>query len=309
MADYPALPLWTDRYLADTRHLDAQRHGAYLLLLMEAWRRPNCTLPNNEIMLAKLAACTPEQWAEIRDDVMAFWTLDGRSQEWRQKGLTKERAFVRSKSDKQRDRISKRWKTNKKDDTAVVPQGIPDRYRSDTPTPTPTVSDTSLRSASDGIAAPQNRPPETPEKTPEKSPSAKAELDRITDLCSAAANLGPNPHPNFIIIAPILSWLKAGADLDMDIIPTIRALSARPGVTPRGWNYFSEAVMRSFAIRQQSPPERSKNANNKTNGGRGVLGVIEELEREMKNGQPDSHQEPGQASGVSLPRIADQREH
>jgi hypothetical protein len=43
MAEFPALPLWTDAYLGDTRHLSQSEHGAYLLLLITAWRTPNCS--------------------------------------------------------------------------------------------------------------------------------------------------------------------------------------------------------------------------------------------------------------------------
>jgi hypothetical protein len=44
MAEYPFLPLWTDAYFADTRHLTLEQHGAYLLLIIEAWRRADCCI-------------------------------------------------------------------------------------------------------------------------------------------------------------------------------------------------------------------------------------------------------------------------
>lgn len=48
MSSFPSLPLFTDAFLADTGHLSAQETGAYLLLLMMAWRLPECRLPDND---------------------------------------------------------------------------------------------------------------------------------------------------------------------------------------------------------------------------------------------------------------------
>jgi uncharacterized protein YdaU (DUF1376 family) len=73
MAEYPALSIWTDAYLADTRHLTAAQHGAYLLLLFEAWRSPTCSLPIDDRKLAPLAAMTLRQWQQNKEVVLAFW--------------------------------------------------------------------------------------------------------------------------------------------------------------------------------------------------------------------------------------------
>lgn len=135
MADFPALPLWTDAYLADTRHLSTLEHGAYLLLLMEAWRRPHCDLPDNDMVLSRLAGLPLVDWEEIKPVVMAFWTRDGRRKVWTQKRQKKERLYVAQKSQSQRDKVAKRWDKEKNPDTTVIPNG----YRSDTPTPTPTI--------------------------------------------------------------------------------------------------------------------------------------------------------------------------
>src|SRR6266550_8875697 len=102
MAQFPALPLWTDAYLGDTRHLKQAEHGAYLLLLMSAWREPDCSLPDDDRLLARYAGCDLRTWRHQKPAIMAFWNLhdDGR---WRQKRLTAERQYVVNLSTKRAD--------------------------------------------------------------------------------------------------------------------------------------------------------------------------------------------------------------
>lgn len=126
MAEFPSLNLWTDAYLSDTRHLSTLEHGAYLLLIMEAWRRPHCDLPDDDRMLARLAGVHPDEWEEMRPIIMAFWTLDGRSKTWKQKRLTKERDAAKKRSKSQADKAAKRWNKTKKDDAAASIDECPD---------------------------------------------------------------------------------------------------------------------------------------------------------------------------------------
>lgn len=140
MAEFPALPLWTDAYLADTRHLSTLEHGAYLLLLMEAWRRPHCDLPDDDRILSRLAGLTMSEWEEVKPIVMALWTFDGRSKTWKQNRLSIERSYVKKKSRSQRDKAARRWNKRKNTDAAA----LPDECRDDAPTPTPTPNRTTL---------------------------------------------------------------------------------------------------------------------------------------------------------------------
>lgn len=150
MAQFPALPLFTDAYLADTRHLSAEQHGAYLLLLMEAWRRPTCSLPDDDEMLARLACMSAERWALNRGTVMAFWAFDGRRKEWSQLRLTDERSYVRQKSVSQRHKAAKRWNSTTKGNAAAMPEGMPEGC----PLPTPTIVDTNVSTLSEIPASP-----------------------------------------------------------------------------------------------------------------------------------------------------------
>lgn len=120
MAEFPAMPLWTDAYLGDTTHLTTTEHGAYLLLLIAMWRAPAKSLPADDKMLARYARCTAGQWARMRPVIMAFFREEGgRVTQGR---LTDEAVAVKQKSRKQSDRAKARWlKTNKTHDAAAMP--------------------------------------------------------------------------------------------------------------------------------------------------------------------------------------------
>jgi uncharacterized protein YdaU (DUF1376 family) len=104
-----------------------------MLLLMEAWRRPSCSRPDNDVMLARLASLSEDLWASVRDTIMLFWKLDGRSKTWTQKRLSAQRDFSRTRSESQRDKAVKRWNTGTTDDGAAVPDACP----ADAPYPHP----------------------------------------------------------------------------------------------------------------------------------------------------------------------------
>jgi len=72
MAEFPALPLWTDAYIADTQHLTNEEHGVYLRLLMFAWRSPDNSLPDDPMRLATMVGMTMFKWRRVDD---SRWSL------------------------------------------------------------------------------------------------------------------------------------------------------------------------------------------------------------------------------------------
>jgi uncharacterized protein YdaU (DUF1376 family) len=95
------MPYFGDAYMADTRHLSLEEHGAYHLLLLIAWRSPNCALPDDDKRIAQMLGITAKKWATLKPTVMAFWTRTKHGFE--QKRLSKERRWVDEKSRKNRD--------------------------------------------------------------------------------------------------------------------------------------------------------------------------------------------------------------
>lgn len=104
----PAIPLFGDAYIADTRHLSLEEHGAYLQLLMIAWRTDDCSLPDDDKRLAQMLGITVSRWGKIKPTVMAFWEREG--DRWTQKRLQKERAFVNKKREQNAEAANARWK-------------------------------------------------------------------------------------------------------------------------------------------------------------------------------------------------------
>ncbi len=103
----PSIPLFGDAYLADTRHLSLEEHGAYLQLLMIAWRIEGCCLPDDDARLARMLGVTAAKWRKLKPSVMAFWTLQDGA--WKQARLTKEREFVEQKRAKNKAAAETRW--------------------------------------------------------------------------------------------------------------------------------------------------------------------------------------------------------
>lgn len=101
------MPVFPDAYLYDTRHLSLEEHGAYWLLLMAAWRMPDCALPDDDVRLARILAISAKKWARLKPVVMGFWQLDdGR---WTQKRLLQERRYVEHKREVNTSAAEARW--------------------------------------------------------------------------------------------------------------------------------------------------------------------------------------------------------
>ncbi len=98
MAEFPALPLWTDALIGDTYHLTPAQFGAYMRLLIAAWRRPNCDLPDDDRFLGRVVG-DQRGWHRLKPIVMPFFDQsdDGF---YRQKRLLAERNWCATKAAK-----------------------------------------------------------------------------------------------------------------------------------------------------------------------------------------------------------------
>lgn len=79
------MPLYVAKYIADTTLFTTEEHGAYLLLLLSAWRNGG-VLPDDDRKLALVVKATPSRWRKLRDALASKFEIgDG---VWRQKRLS-----------------------------------------------------------------------------------------------------------------------------------------------------------------------------------------------------------------------------
>ncbi|EEW8153466.1 TPA: DUF1376 domain-containing protein [Escherichia coli] len=92
MAALPYMQLYIADYLADTMHLSAEEHGAYLLLMFNYWQTGK-PIPKNR--LAKIARLTNERWADVEPSLREFFYDNG--EEWVHLRIEEDLASVREK--------------------------------------------------------------------------------------------------------------------------------------------------------------------------------------------------------------------
>lgn len=92
MAALPYMQLYIADYLADTMHLSAEEHGAYLLLMFNYWQTGK-PIPKNR--LAKIARLTNERWVDVEPSLQEFFCDNG--EEWVHLRIEEDLASVREK--------------------------------------------------------------------------------------------------------------------------------------------------------------------------------------------------------------------
>jgi uncharacterized protein YdaU (DUF1376 family) len=87
----PWMPLYIADYLADTAHLSAAQHGAYMLLIMHYWA--NEGLPSDEESIRRITRLSNRQWSQSCDLLKSLF-----SEDWRHKRIDEELAKSIEKS-------------------------------------------------------------------------------------------------------------------------------------------------------------------------------------------------------------------
>jgi len=224
MSQYPALPLFVREYRMDTLHLTTEQHGAYLLLIMQAWSSPQCRLPDCNEKLAAWAGLSLARWGDIRPVLEPFFAIRGGW--WTQKRLSKEWHFIHEQQKKRRERarqggIAKSLKDNGKGRAASTLGAERKQASSMPPTPTP------------------KNPPEVP-------------LENIEEWLRGVAEGYP------LVVAPDIHVMRNLMDEGIvrdDIVAGIEA-AVKSGFRPRYWSKLVGWVRRAAQDRLARAPAK-----------------------------------------------------
>lgn len=191
------MPLYVSDYLRDTQRLTGTQHGAYLLLLMEAWTHEGA-VPSDDLELAMICRLTPREWKAQKRVVLGFWTLSEDGAAYIHKRVMAELDRARKITDKRsqagKNGAAKRWQ----EDGKSHGKGIANGSQTDAPSPSP-------------YSVPNGTGAEAPSIDPEK----KAWADALS-LLTTAGRMKDGPARAFI------GKLKADNGIEVkDLLPAI----------------------------------------------------------------------------------------
>lgn len=232
------MPIYWGDYLRDTGHLSAAEHGAYLLLLGHYWTT-GAPLPDDEHALRRIARMEASEWRRSRATIRAFFQVgDG---VWRHKRVDAELEKARAIYRKRVEAASRRWKGHAQADADA--NGHAHAYAH----------------GHAGHEQPQPQP-HSPDGEDDGGDGARARprLDDATERVIEAADADPSKQAGWTTAsAHVAKWLQRGLDLDLDVIPAIRAamISRRGQGPPNGPRYFDRAIIEAHERRLQPLPD------------------------------------------------------
>lgn len=239
----PWMPIYIADYRADTAHLCAAEHGAYLLLIMHYWQTGG--LPEDDRALARIASMTPQEWRRHRPVLQAFFH-DG----WRHKRIDDELRSAATKYERRAGAGSKGGKA------------AAGRRQSSSNAIDIATTNAGGNAGSNGVAKKSLPPgppiPPQPQPQPQSQPAnseqgaareasgnaAGALAKRVVGLFEDANN------PNLPDTSRLSLWLEQGYSEAAIIAVVSEGLRKNPNV--RGLKYFEAALAET---RSKPPPE------------------------------------------------------
>lgn len=212
-------------YAGSTRHLTWDEDMAYRRMLDVYYSR-EAPLPLDKRQIYRLVGANEPRQREAVDAVLIEFFEDG-EHGWHNPRADEEIARFNDKRTKAKQSAALRW--------GGATHSGGNANASGSPANASEPQADAIRTQSEGNA------PKTKTKTNisslVSSHPARANPDRLEATLREAAGWQSNPSPNLFVTGPIRALIDNGADLELDVLPVIRAKAPRLTGTPN-WNYF-----------------------------------------------------------------------
>lgn len=251
MSATPWMPFYPADYLADTRRLTTEQHGAYLLLLMDSWS--SGALPDDDAVLARVAGLDAESWGRTRPVLAGYFEIA--NGKWVHVRIERERehaqAYAQASSGRGKKAAAARWSKKKPEESTEKPAESVDNSQKDAqayaqalhgechPQPQPqyktsVVNDDVDNSDSSASASTAPSSFAGPAGLPEQSQRGAADTQRTRagELCKLLRRQGLDAGLN-VTVQPgnpqVLNWVAAGVTDDEAAAACETALLNRRG--------------------------------------------------------------------------------
>lgn len=223
-----------------------EERSAAINLWFHSWTQvPAGSLPDNDRVLAHLSMAG-ERWSEVKEMALRGWVKADDGRLYHTVVCEKVNMMLEVRAQKSaagRKGGSKRKALNKQKKTgAEAPAKQP-------------LSDSKADDKREPSSLPFPSPPFPGGK--EDDDEARDPLTAMSDLLWEAGGQALNrTSTGLMVLSRPIAWLEEGCDMEADILPAIRAASARASPQSiRSWKYFDQAVADAKARRLAPMPE------------------------------------------------------
>jgi uncharacterized protein YdaU (DUF1376 family) len=240
----PSMPLFCGDYLADTKHLTLEQHGAYCLLLMITWRNNGRALPDDDGLLARYLAITKDRWLKkIRPALAPLFDLTGGT--WRSVRLEREWEYVRERIAAQRANGAKGGRPPKNGPNGPDFQASSrENFSENGDANTLKNNETTKPNGFSSLNPTETTQPHTsPAYAEEEGGGTRAHevavlVGGLTGLTATKAN-----------VATVEEWLAKGYDPQQDVYPAVVKALPTAKTAPGTFAYFTGPIARRHAAR------------------------------------------------------------
>jgi uncharacterized protein YdaU (DUF1376 family) len=219
-------------YAGATRHLSWDEDMAYRRML-DAYYSREQPLPLEPRQIYRLVGASEPRQREAVDVVLLeFFEQHGDG--WHNNRADEEIAKTALKKDKARKSAAERWGNRAHTEgIANAPPNDANAQKGDANAERPQCEGN----------APNPNPNPNSSRYGEVVARARDPDTELEHRLREAAGWQSEPSPNLAIIGPIQALIENGADLEFDVLPTIKAIA--PQAQGRSWNYFVKAIARA----------------------------------------------------------------